>query len=152
MKIILQRNGSEDNKLDKSLTTVMALTGELKEETSIIDPVITIKTNDASQLVTCNYMTIAEFSRKYFIKDIKWKSNDIWEITAHVDVLTSFKSEIKQQYALVQRQEIDYNLLLSDPCFKVYQNPKIVTKEFPSGFEGGSYILLIAGGCAYDNN
>lgn len=55
--IALQTNASEKNKLVKDLTTIATVTGTLKTETSIIDPVILIEGN-LSNYTGCNYMTI----------------------------------------------------------------------------------------------
>ena len=41
--IFMQRNTSEPERVDKTLTLISTLTGTLKQETSIIDPVILVE-------------------------------------------------------------------------------------------------------------
>lgn len=145
MNIVLQINNSEKNRLDKSITDITSLTGTLRDETSIIDPVIIIE-GDLSSYVNCNYMTISDFNRSYFVNNIRSIRNDLFEISAHVDVLTTYKDQIRQNNAIVSRQEKKWNLYLNDGVFKTYQNPFIVTKAFPSGFTEQHFIFSVAGG------
>lgn len=142
--ITLQKNNSENISMSKDLTTLLSLTGTLKNDTSIIDPVIKIEC-DISQIVACNYLTINSFNRSYFITDIKSIRNDICEIHAHVDVLSSFSSEIKENTGIVKRQENNWNLYVDDGSFKTYQNPLVLTKAFPSGFTKQEFVLAVAG-------
>lgn len=142
--IIMQRNNSEKIVFDKNLTTLETLTGELKQETSIVDPVIIIE-GDLEDYVNCNYMTIPVFGRSYFINNIKSIRSNIIEISGHVDVLSSFKSEIRSNRAIIRKQENLWNLYLNDGTFKVYQNPMVLTKAFPSGFDTQEFVLAVAG-------
>jgi hypothetical protein len=145
MTITLQINNSETKKITKSITDVTTLTGTLKNETSIIDPVITNIEDDGTNVLQCNYMTIPDFNRSYFITNIRSIRKDLWEITAHVDVLSSFKEEILNNNAIVSKQENNWNLYIDDGTFKVYQNPIVYTKEFPAGFTDWSFIMTVAG-------
>lgn len=142
--IALQTNASEKNKLDKDLTTIATVKGTLKTETSIIDPIILIEGN-LSDYVGCNYMTISAFGRSYFVNNIRAIRNNLFEISAHVDVLTSFSADIRSNNAIVRRQENKWNLYLNDGTFKVYQNPNVLTKAFPSGFSRQEFVLAVAG-------
>lgn len=142
--ILLQVNSSEKNRVNKSLTTLATLSGTLKAETSIIDPIILVEGNLAS-FVTCNYMSIPTFSRKYFINNIRSIRNGIFEISAHVDVISSFSTQILANKAIIRRQENNWNLYLNDGSFRVYQNPMVLTKAFPSGFTTQEFVLAVAG-------
>lgn len=142
--IVIQNNRSEQNKLDKTLTTITTLTGTLKTETSIIDPVIIVE-GALSDLKTCNYCTISEFGRSYFVNNIKSIRNNLIELTCHVDVLTTYKTAIRNNMAICKRQENNWNLYLNDGSFKVYQNPMVLTKLFPSGFTSPQFVLAVAG-------
>ena len=142
--ITLQTNNSEENKLDKALTDIMTVSGELKAETSIIDPVIVIECNLAT-VTGCNYMTIPQFGRAYFVNNIRSVRNGLVEFSCHVDVLSSFKSQIRANKAIIKKQENDWNLYLNDGTFKVYQNSIVATKPFPSGFSTQQFILAVAG-------
>ena len=142
--ILLQISSSEKNKLDKDVTTLATVTGVLKSETSIINPVITIE-GDVSQFATCNYMEIPVFGRKYFVTNIRSIRNGLFEISARVDVLSTYATQIRQNTAIVHRQENRWNLYLNDGTFRIYQNPMVLTREFPNGFTTQEFVLAVAG-------
>ena len=149
--ITLQRNNSESNKLTKSLTTIATVSGTLREATSIIDPVIKIE-GSLTDYTACNYLTIPTFNRSYFVKNITSVRNGIIELACHVDVLSSFASEIRANRAIIKRQEKRWNLYLNDGSFKVYQNPHVITKAFPNGFTRQEFVLAIAGSAGANNS
>ena len=143
-EIILQRNNSENNNINKDITNILTLSGTLKNQTSIINPTIIIEA-DLTDITTCNYLTISSFNRSYFITNIESVRNNLVEISAHVDVISSFKSEILSNTAIVKRQENNWNLYIDDGLFKSYQNPIVITKAFPSGFTTQEFVLAVAG-------
>ena len=102
MTINFYINKSEKEKFDKSLTNEKSLTGFLKQATSVINPVITIEIENPSQY---NYCHIPQFHRYYFINDMINIRNNIWEIHMHVDALSSFKSQIRANKAIVEKSE-----------------------------------------------
>ena len=142
--ITLQTNQSEQNRVSKTLVDLATVSGVLKEETSIIDPIIKIE-GDLSNFVNCNYLTIPAFGRSYFVNNIRSIRQGLVEFACHVDVLSSFADAIKTNKAIVKRQENNWNLYLNDGTFKVYQNPTVLTKAFPSGFNTQEFILAVAG-------
>lgn len=142
--VLLQVNSSEKYRVNKSVSTLITLTGTLKNETSIIDPVILVE-GDLTSYATCNYMTIETFGRSYFITNIRSVRENLFEVSGHVDVLSSFKSQLLSNSGIIKRQENSWNLYLNDGTFKVYQNPQIVTKEFPYGFSSPEFVLAVAG-------
>lgn len=142
--ISLQYTTSDPRMLTKDIVDIITLTGDLRDKTSIINPVIIVEA-DLSILSRCNYMTIDSFNRKYFINDITSVNTDLVEISAHVDVLTTYANDIRRNNAIIRKQANDYNLYLNDDSLKVYQNPKVITKVFPSGFSTQEFVLAIAG-------
>lgn len=142
--IVLQRNNSEITRVTKSVDNLLTVSGTLKEETSIIDPVIKIEC-DLAAVIGCNYLSIPTFGRSYFVNNISSIRNGLVEFSCHVDVLSTFADSIKTNTAIIKRQEKKWNLYLNDGSFKVYQNPTVLTKAFPSGFTTQEFILAIAG-------
>lgn len=142
--IILQRNQSEKNALSKVVNDLATVTGVLKNETSIVNPTIIIECN-VSDFSLCNYMSIPEFDRSYFVTDIRSIKNGLVEFTCHVDVLSSFAPYIRSNRAIIEKQENAWNLYLDDGTFRVYQNPMVLTKMFPSGFDTWEFVLAVAG-------
>lgn len=148
ISVQLMQNSSPVEKIGKSLTAGGSYTCLLKENTSILDPVIILQTSDS--IHSLNYMYISDFGRYYFIKDIKSLNNNRWEISAHIDVLETYKQQILANSAVIKRQQNTYNLYLDDPEFHAYNNEQIQTKKFtvPSG--GGftkslHYIMTVNG-------
>lgn len=143
--IELKTNNSERNRLTKDTKTIMTVSGVLKEETSIIDPVIKIEC-ELSVITGCNYLSIPSFGRSYFVNDIRSIRNGLVEVSCHVDVLSTYADQIKNNTGIIKRQENEWNLYLNDGTFKVYQNPNVLTKAFPSGFTTQEFVLAVAGG------
>ena len=142
----LYKTNSPRNKIGKALTSIGTYSSSLKDNTSVLRPVLIIGTSD--NLYTANYVEIETFGRKYFIEDIKSIGNNRWEISAHVDVLETYKNDIKNNQAVIRRQEGVYNLYLNDPDFLTYNYDRIQTKKFTpvSGFNKIlTYVLVING-------
>ena len=152
VRITLYNNQSELNKIGKKLVTLttLPLYATIKDETSIVDPVITVSGVTNATAAVCNYLYIDGFARYYFVNDIKSIRNNVWELTCHVDVLESFKSGILNQPAVVARQEKYWNLFINDGEFKIYQNSLIEKIPFSSGFSAQTpcYVLAVSGGSA----
>jgi hypothetical protein len=142
--ITLQKMTSEKYAVTKSTSDIKTVSGVLKDTTSIIDPVIMIEI-DLADVVDCNYLSIPKFGRKYFVNNIRSVRNGLVEFTCHVDVLSSWASELKTNSAIVRRNEKKWNLYLNDGTFKIYQNPNVLTKAFPSGFTTQEFVLAVAG-------
>ena len=142
--ITLQRNNSERNRVTKDISALLTVSGELKTETSIIDPVIMIEC-DLSAVTGCNYITIPTFGRSYFVNNIRSVRTGLVEFSCHVDVLSSFANEIRGNTAIIRKQENKWNLYLNDGSLKVYQNPNVITRAFPSGFSRQEFVLAVAG-------
>ena len=147
MVITLYRNNSERNCVNKTLTNPRILNGTLRQETSIKTPVITIAGNDNTPFY--NYAYIEEFSRYYFITDIKSVRNGIWEISFLCDVLMSFKNDILNSYAIVDHTtEHDTSDYLSSDIWTTLVKDKtdIINFSGSSLLDSGEYILITAGG------
>lgn len=159
--IKFQRTSSMNNKVGKSIDDVVTFSGTLKNETSVLDPVILVELPEPEdpedpdtgeiterQFFQCNYAYIQRFARHYFITDMRSIRNNIVEVSMHVDVLETYKDDIKDLNAIIRRQENIWNLYLDDGVLQTYQNPHIIPKEFPSGFTAGTaetVILAVAG-------
>lgn len=144
MEIILYYNDSEKIKLDKELTQIGSIEGRLFQNTSITKP--SIMFNLDSTVFSANYLYIPQFNRYYFITDVVNVSANKWQIQARVDVLTSFKSAIRENAAIIERQENEYNLYLDDKYYRAYQNEDVQYKKFSGSLPSDKYILVVNGG------
>ena len=144
--ITFMNNQEELNKITKRPSSIMTLTGNLREETDIVNPVINIEYEGA--LTNVNYMWIPEFHRYYFITKIESVRTGLWRVYAHCDVLKTYAEGILGTPCVVARNEKQYNLMLNDSYFKVYANPRLQVANFPNKFSGYSYVLVMKG-CQY---
>ena len=147
LDIYFQVNHSESNVLDKDITNLFSVRGTFRASTSIIEPVFIIE-GDLAEISQANYVTIPLFHRSYYISNITSVKTNLVQINCVCDVLSSFKEGIRANTGIIRRSADSnlYNLLLNDGSLKTYQDPYILTKPFPYGFGGYSFILAIAGG------
>lgn len=146
MTIKFYKNLSDKHEVDKKITQVgNDLTGTLRNDSAIVDPVILIEDFTSFNLASCNYAYISEFGRYYYITEIIVKSDKLYEIHMHVDVLMSFKTGIRSNKAVISRQQNLMDLYLNDGVFKTKAYPKYDIIKFPTGFTGYHYVLTVAG-------
>ena len=145
MTIKLYNNLSDKIVVDKKITQLGTdLTGTLRENCSVIDPVIKVEGIVGSNLPSTNYAYIAEFARYYYITNSVCVGN-LFELHMHVDVLMSYRGDIRTNNAVVSRQEKQYNLYLQDGVFKTYSQPHYEIKQFGTGFTDFQFVFCVAG-------
>ena len=147
MQILLYHTEDENNKLNKTLETLATLEVQLKDEVNVLTPVLMMRRQDYYINVKANYAYIADFGRYYYIRDVKLYSNDLVVLYLTVDVLQSFKEDIKNIEVITKRQETLGNDYLVDGRLKLLNYPEIKVKNFPVGFnENFEYVLITTGG------
>lgn len=145
--ITFKKSISPVNKLDKAFASgVLSLNVVLKENTDIFRPTFLLQTNE--RLWNYNYIDGSDsFGRLYFITDVRSVGNNRYEVDARTDVLSTWKSEIKANTAVIKRQEGKYNLYLDDPEFHTYNYELIQTFQFPiNNFDKSLNYLLVVNG------
>ena len=115
---------------------------EFKEDTSIVDPTFILRTQ--SKVLEGNYIYVPNLNRYYFINNYTLSHQRIY-IDCHVDVLMSFKKEIKNENVIVKRNEKLFNMYLDDNQYKVQNRTAVRTVVFPSGFTGHNIVLGVVG-------
>ena len=145
MTIKLYKNLSDKVVVDKNITQIASdITGTLREDCSVIDPVIKLEGTVGSNLTLCNYAYITEFGRYYYINNIVC-TGKLFELHMHVDVLKTFADGIRTNSAVIARQENNYNLYLQDGVFKTYSQPHYEIKQFGTGFNYFQFVFCVAG-------
>lgn len=145
MDIKLYYNTSDNRCVQKVIQNELLLQGTLREDTSLIEPVITIHSNEIPRQ---NYAYIAQFSRYYFINNKESIRTGLWRLHLFVDPLMSFKADILALKVVVDKQSLEVNgdeyiddgsLVTDNLMFKDIYN-------FSNGFNNtGEYILITAG-------
>lgn len=144
MQIEFYKNSSEKNKIGKSLSSKLTLSGNLRDECSITSPSILV---EATSLVDYNYCYIPEFKRYYFISDITSVRNNLWRVSLKCDVLESFKSDILNSSCIVKKQQNQsYSNNIDDGSYINRVDNFIEIANYQNGFNAdGEFILLTAG-------
>ena len=147
--IEFMHNHSPKNKLEKHTTTVLTVTGDLRDECSVTAPEFLVEAED---LTRANYAWIGPFRRFYFITDISAYRNvvrdgvmhRIWLVKMKCDVLMSFCDGILDSPCIIAKTAgNDFNLYLPDPNYKCQQNDRIGMVPFPNGFDlANTYFYL----------
>lgn len=143
--ISLYKTASENNRVVKALTSGKEMSGELRNQTSVLNPSIRIESAD--NISTYNYAYISEFGRYYYITDIVSVRNNCWAVSMRCDVLMSYKDEIRTIVGIVVRQENNPNSLIADGYEKIQSNKDIDILYYPEAFNKTlQYVLVTAGG------
>lgn len=119
MEIQLYQTSSDPREMPKILTAVgSAISGALRDETSIITPSIMVNTDPRS----ANYAYISEFSRYYFIEEVTSVRTGLWMIKLRCDVLETYYNKIMESPCIVERSSSLPNSYLADSERKFYQD------------------------------
>lgn len=145
LDIILYNTNSPKNKINKSLSNELTITGTMRNNTSILTPTILIQYNP----VNYNYAYIPQFNRYYYIADIIFMTNSMVELYLKVDVLMSHRIAILNSDVIIDKttDNPDLNRYVYSDGFSTLCKDKTDIIQFPNGFnDNGEYILITAGG------
>lgn len=151
MQIQLMRCIAEYNRINKDpfIKSVYAMEGTIKENTSVLNPIVMIDKITPPMASYYNYMYIPEFKRYYFIQDIVSVYETMWEIHGKEDVLYSNMSDILNSMAIIDKTEdtANANMYLNDGSFVMDSRKYNQVFHFPAGLSpSGHNILIVAGG------
>ena len=147
MEIKLYKNLSENNVIGKTLTQIKSVEAQLKNDVSIINPTLIL--TYTLNILDSNYCFIPKFNRYYFIDEIVPITGDRCIVKCRVDVLESFKEDIKSLTVILDKTQSIYksNKHLDDGSFVVENKDFNTIYNFPNGFnDEGTFILICAGG------
>ena len=110
MEIVLYSTTDGENIINKDLDEKYRFNIKMKKDTDIISPTIILNDKGTMNFNSCNYCYIEEFKRYYFIRTVENLSNRIWALVMECDVLESFKNDILNSDAEINRRikEGDY--------------------------------------------
>lgn len=138
-------NTSDKRYLTKTLTNEVSKDCQITEDCDILNP--TLEVNIFSGLSSKNYMYISNWKRKYFIDSITVTSGGRAIIKGHIDVLSTYATEIKKLPAIVCRQEKIYNNYLNDEFYQTKQYKITTVQNFSRNpfSHNGSLVLAVTG-------
>lgn len=151
-------------KRPSSSDTNLTLTGTLKENCSILNPVIQINRVIGDVVPQGHtYAYIPAFNRYYFVTDWIW-NKPFWECRMSVDVLASWKTQIGQQTEYILRTDSTddtvYNTWICDtmyPATSYHLKAQTLFPNYPfaaaytGGIAVGTFILGIISGDTSSN-
>ena len=142
MELVLYKTADENSKLEKTLSEEVSLVGALKDGCSITAPSIMLQQNP----IGYNYAYIPAFNRYYYIKNVTVIRKNIFMISLAVDVLMSFKNEIKELSGVVSRLTSGSPYADRDVLCSVKETHRRI--DFPETpfTANGTYILVAQGG------
>lgn len=147
ISVVFMSNHSDNNVVDKYVTTITTCDCALKDPTEILDPVLRV----AGDVITSqtNYCYIAALGRYYFLGNKRQVTAGMVEVPMHVDVLMSHKADLRKSTALVEVTGNAVNPYIQSDIWTPDVRRTTHVKKFPNGFNSNpEYILLTAGGLA----
>lgn len=145
--IKLYVNKSSNNTVTKELSNETELEIVLKDDTIIENPVIMLRKTESIEpaIHDFNYCYIPKFDRYYYIESRESMNATTWRLSCRVDVLMSFKTEIKKLKAIIERSSKWFNTYISDDSYSIENDTRVQTVAFPSGFTTDNMLLVVAG-------
>lgn len=143
IKVNFYNNASENNVLDKSLTLIASVDCLLKDQCSIIEPVLLINAN-LSDFAVVNFCVITAFNRSYFVDNIVSVKNNLLEIHCSVDVLYTYRNQIRTLTGMLARSQSNGNGYVRDnlPILQTGSPSEVINYD---AIEDYCYILAVTG-------
>lgn len=150
MTITLYKNFSDKRNLNKNLTEVKTVSATAKGDINIISPTLIIQYFSTD----FNYCYISEFNRFYYVNSLTLLTGQRLQINLSVDVLMSYKEEIKNLTVNVLRYENIEPTFLTDSRIPLYSDTVQKVIEFPENIfnlenpsvNSKNFLLTVAGG------
>lgn len=121
MKAELYYNSKDKRYLYKELTLKAGnIDCQILEDCSIIDPIL--KLSLETKYLDSNYIYLEDFHRWYFIENVT-VSNGYAYVKCHVDVLYTYREEIKKFACILARSTNDYNMFQNDDRYNLLSYP-----------------------------
>lgn len=128
------------NSTKRPSTTGSSHTCTLKEATSIENPTFVLNSNDFN----INY--VQAFGHYYFVDDIKSVRNGVIEVSCHVDVGATYKTEIGSYTAFIERSRSHPNSQIPDPDVAMLNGEAVLSNVYSAlslFVAGGFYVISV---------
>lgn len=150
MTVTLYKNTSDKRNLNKVISEIKSVSATAKGEINIISPTLILEYFS----IDFNYCYISDFNRYYFVKSITLLTGQRVQIDLNIDVLMTYKEEIKNLTVNILRYEnieptfiTDSRIpLFSDTVQKVIEFPENIFNLENPGENSKNFLLSVAGG------
>lgn len=140
--VTFYNNSSDNNVLNKSISSTTSATVVFKEDVDLIEPVLILQNN--SYIQASNYMQM--LGRYYYITSIECMPGNLLKVKASVDVLMSYRDQIRSNSAIITRNANNVNTYLPDNKMRITAYTTVNTIQASSGFSSSlKYYLLAIG-------
>lgn len=144
MIIEFYRNLSDPDTLNKNVTKLLELSGTLRNECDVEEPIILIENNG---MISANYCYIPSFGRWYYIENQTIVRNNLIRLTLKVDVLYTYRTQISALNVIINNSSDNNDNYLSSELWVAKVKTSTDVLNFPDGFnDSGEFILITAGG------
>lgn len=153
--VTFYKNTSDNNVINKKLTSQGSYTMENVTDINIFNPVFKIHKSVLGSTISesvgvsvggGNYAYCDNTKKYYFLNYIEFKEGFVY-IHFKTDVLMSFKDKILASKQLIAQSENNFNRYLNDENYKALNYNRVQFKKFPNGFTSNyKYIMLVGGG------
>lgn len=145
MQVIFYNNRSDNRKLSKSITELSRTDCQLKDNCSLINPILLVSHSALSLYNQCNYMYIPEFGRYYYC-ELSAMTGDMIEVHGKVDVLMSHAANIRALQCTILRQQNKFNPYIVDPFIPSRAQRNIQRVSVGTYNAGTGLYLTVDGG------
>lgn len=90
------------NTVNKQLGEFTAIEGDLRQTFDVLRPTVTLRKQPRP---TFNYCYIPDLGRYYFVDRVSFEGNNTYELSLLVDVLQTYKDEIKNATGNITRRD-----------------------------------------------
>lgn len=146
MTIDLYSNVSDNRDINKNISLISSgISYTLKdEECSFEHPIIVLTSSKFNK--DCNYAYIPEYGRYYFVADKRFVRGGRIELHLEVDVLYTYREQIKQCVGIVKRSNSQGNDYLPDEMLKVTSQIRTNVYQSSGSFNSTlDYVLTVCG-------
>lgn len=144
--------GKRNNSTKTPSTEGVAYTGTLKDNCTILKPLIIFQAAGAgdyfpaSYPASYNYAYIDAFERYYFITEWEWVERN-WIATLEVDPMATYKGDIGTGTHYVERCSGSFNGRITDTVYPVMTDPSVTITDINSPWINETYYIVgISGG------
>ena len=141
MTFKMYRYTGERDVINKTLTNESTGTGYYKDDTELIGPTLIL--DPSYSVTTDNYFIIN--GMRYFVEGVTFSQQRLY-VQLDLDHLETYKDDILNNYAILDRSSNKFNAYQVDPDIPSINSNEITVTKFPYGFSGESLILTVAGG------
>lgn len=139
MEIILYKNLSDSNILNKNLNPIVTISTKVNSDIDILNPGLNFYYDE---LPDFNYFYIKEFNRYYFVRNFETLEKGHYMLEGHIDVLETYKDLIKTFNVIIsEKPKNDYD---NSEIIDLATNSQVETK-FDCDLIGDSPIFIIFG-------